>query len=120
MGNLYEIVGKERLKVLVDRFYDIVFKDSSIAHLFDSEKTLIREKQYLFLTQFLGGPPLYSERYGHPKLKARHLPHKIGEAEKDEWLRCMKLAIDSMHFEDDIALELYNCFPKVANHMRNC
>ena len=119
MKTLYELIGAERLEELVNRFYDIVFNDSSISHLFDSEKSLIREKQYLFLTQFLGGPLVYSEKYGHPKLKMRHLPHQIGEAEKNEWLRCMKMAIDSMRFEADLAHDLYNVFPKVAEHMRN-
>ena len=119
MKTFYELIGKERLHELVNKFYDIVFNDSSISHLFDSEKTLIREKQYLFLTQFLGGPMLYSEKYGHPKLKMRHIPHEIGESEKDEWLRCMKLAIDSMNFEEDLGANLYSCFPRIAEHMRN-
>ncbi len=119
MKTFYELIGQDRLEILVNRFYDIVFNDSSIAHLFDSEKSLIREKQYLFLTQFLGGPQVYSEKFGHPKLKMRHLPHEIGEAEKNEWLRCMRLAIDSMDFEGDLGNNLYNCFPKVAEHMRN-
>lgn len=119
MNTLYDTIGAEKLRELVNKFYDIVFDQSSIAHLFDPEKSSIREKQYLFLTQFLGGPQLYSEKYGHPKLKMRHLPHKIGVPEKDEWLRCMKLAIDAMHFEENTATSLYSCFPKVAEHMRN-
>jgi hemoglobin len=104
---------------MVNRFYDIVFEDSSISHLFSAERTLIREKQLLFLTQFLGGPQRYTEKYGQPKMRARHLPHAIGNAEKEEWLRCMRLAIDSMEFEENLGDALYACFPPVAQHMVN-
>lgn len=119
METLYSKIGSEQLNLLVNTFYDLIFEESSIAHLFKDGGESIREKQFLFLTQFLGGPPLYSEKYGHPKMKMRHLPHPIGEAEKNEWLRCMKIAIHKMNFESNLADELYNCFPKVAEHMRN-
>lgn len=119
METIYTKIGPERLQDLVNRFYDLVFNESSIAHLFNTETTLIREKQYMFLTQFLGGPQLYSEKYGHPRMKARHLSHAIGIAEKEEWLRCMRKAIDSMNFEDDLGDVLYQCFPAVAQHMVN-
>lgn len=116
---LYDHIGPERLEKLVNRFYDLVLNGSKIEHLFDKENTLIREKQYKFLTQFLGGPQLYSLEYGHPRMKARHLPHPIGPEERDEWLRCMKQAIDEMDFDEPLKMALYNCFPPVANHMMN-
>ncbi len=119
METLYSRIGPKRLRALVDRFYDIVFFDSEISHLFKNDKSRIRDKQYRFLTQFLGGPGLYSDVYGHPRMRARHLPHPIGEKERDEWLRCMKKAIDEMNFEEDLGEALYNCFPRVANHMMN-
>jgi len=119
MKTLYSELGSHKLNELVNNFYDIIFHESTIAHLFQNEKDLIREKQYLFLTQFFGGPPLYSEKFGHPKLKMRHLPHSIGVDEKDEWLRCMKMAINQLNLDEQLALQLYNCFPKVAEHMRN-
>ena len=119
METIYSKIGPDRLLVLVDKFYDIVFFDSKISHLFDSDKSQIRDKQYRFLTQFLGGPSLYSDKYGHPKMKARHLPHSIGEKERDEWLRCMKRAINEMEFEGDLGETLFNCFPHVAQHMVN-
>ncbi len=120
MKTLYDEVGQERLYQMIDRFYDILFSSSSIKHLFDeAEHENIRNKQKLFLTQFLGGPALYSQKYGHPKMKLRHLPHKITAEAKDEWLRCMRLAIDSMNFENDLGDALYNCFPQVASHMVN-
>ena len=119
METLYTRIGPNNLRAVIDRFYDMVFFDSSISHLFDTEKTLIREKQYMFLTQFLGGPQLYSEKYGHPQMKMRHLPHAIGEAEKDEWLRCMRSAISEKIEDKELGDALYNCFPRVASHMMN-
>ena len=119
METLYSRIGSNGIKRLVDEFYNLIFNESTIAHLFKTGEESIREKQYLFLTQFLGGPSLYSDVYGHPKMKMRHLPHAIGENEKDEWLRCMKLAIDKMDFDEILKEELYYCFPRVAEHMRN-
>jgi hemoglobin len=119
MQTLYSKIGSDQLRILVNTFYDLVFTESSIAHLFKTGEAGIREKQFLFLTQFLGGPALYTEQYGHPKMKIRHLPHAIGEEEKNEWLRCMQLAINKMDFDNNLAIELYNCFPKVAEHMRD-
>ena len=119
METLYSKIGPTKLRLLVDTFYDDVLNDSKIAHLFGSETTQIRDKQFMFLTQFLGGPMLYSQEYGQPKMKIRHLAHVIGEPEKDEWLSCMRSAIDKMDFPKDLGDALYNCFPKVAQHMVN-
>jgi len=120
MKTLYEEIGQERLFQTIDRFYDILFTTSSIKHLFNSEMQVsIRNKQKLFLTQFLGGPQLYTQEFGHPKMKLRHMPHEVTNEAKDEWLRCMKLGIDSMEFENGLGDALYNCFPQVANHMVN-
>ncbi len=120
MKTIYEKIGDERLKKLIHRFYDLIFSESEIRHLFqNSSKEDIMDKQYCFLTQFLGGPPLYTEKYGQPKMRQRHLPHEITVEAKDEWLRCMKDAIDSMEFEDGLGDALYHCFPQVANHMVN-
>ncbi|NRA13185.1 MAG: globin [Crocinitomicaceae bacterium] len=119
MQTLYAKIGPKRLKAIVDRFYDIVFGDSKIGHLFKTDKSLIRDKQYQFLTQFLGGPQIYNSTYGHPRMRMRHAPHAIDEAAKEEWLRCMKISIEE-HIEDtELASALYNCFPKVAANMVN-
>jgi hemoglobin len=65
---LFEQLGEKNLELLVARFYDLVFAHPQISRLFKTDKELIKEKQRLFLTQFLGGPPLYSERYGQHKI----------------------------------------------------
>ena len=119
METLYSKIGPESLKRLVDTFYDIVFHESTISHLFTNDQSMIRDKQYRFLTQFLGGPQLYTSEYGHPRMRMRHLPHAIDEAARIEWLRCMKQAISKMDFDPELAEALYNCFPRVAMHMQN-
>lgn len=116
---LYESVGAENLKELVDRFYDHVQNSEIISPLFTGNFDLIKDKQYCFLTQFLGGPALYTEKYGHPRMRIRHLPHAIDQQAKEEWLACMRMAIDSLNLSDGLAEALYNCFPPVAQHMVN-
>ncbi len=120
MDTLYNRIGSDNLKQLIDAFYDLVFDNEKIAPLFQNDKEEIKEKQFLFLTQFLGGPGIYSERFGHPKMRARHLPHKITLEAKEEWLRCMRMAIDTLdEIDDQLKVELYMCFPQVAQHMVN-
>lgn len=119
METLYTKIGPENLKQLVDTFYDLVFNDSTISHLFTTDQSTIRDKQYRFLTQFLGGPQLYTSEFGHPRMRMRHAPHAIDEAARIEWLRCMKQAISTMDFDPELGEALYNCFPRVAAHMQN-
>jgi hemoglobin len=118
-STLFERLGDENLKLLVDRFYDLVFSHDRISHLFKTDKELIKEKQRLFLTQFLGGPPVYSERYGHPKLRARHLPHPIEEEDAIAWLSCMSIAITNLSIEESLKDELFKRFIPTAMFMVN-
>lgn len=119
MESIYSKIGPERLRTIVDTFYDLVFENEKIGPLFQTDKSLIRDKQYQFLTQFLGGPQLYSASYGHPRMRMRHLPHKIDQEAMEEWLSCMKQAIHQNIEDPELALALYNCFPKLAAHMVN-
>lgn len=116
---LYEKLGAENLLLLVDRFYELVFKDPVLSPLFKTDKDLIKKKQYLFLTQFLGGPDLYSNEYGHPRLRARHLPHPITEEHAVAWLKCMHEATQSLPVDDSIKTELFDRFPRTAFFMVN-
>lgn len=116
---LFYRLGEENLKTLVDRFYDLVFQHEVIAHLFKTDKEVIKEKQRLFLTQFLGGPPLYSEQYGHPQLRARHLPHPITEEDAVAWLSCMSTAITSLNIDEAVKDELFKRFVPTAMFMVN-
>lgn len=119
MEALYDRVGVGNLHKLVEIFYDLVFTSEKIAPLFQNDKEVIKKKQFAFLSQFLGGPQLYTMEHGHPKMRMRHLPHEITNEAKDEWLHCMKLAIDKLDLSAELKETLYNCFPPVAQHMVN-
>ncbi len=120
MESFYERLGEERLDQLLDSFYDKVFESKIISHLFQqTPKDQIKAKQKLFITQFLGGPPLYNQTYGPPQMRRRHLPHAITIEAKEEWLRCMKESVDSLDWDETSKNTLYNLFPKLANHMVN-
>jgi len=121
METFYEKIGEERLKQVITNFYNLVFQSPVISPLFKTtDREIIQEKQIKFLTQFLGGPHLYSREYGHPKMRMRHLPHKIDVHAKNEWLKCMRKAIDTVFIEDKkLGDSFYTIFPPIAQHMVN-
>jgi hemoglobin len=119
MSTLYEKLGADTITLLVERFYDLVFIHPEISHLFKTDKEVIKEKQRLFLTQFLGGPALYSQQYGHPQLRARHLPHPIGNDEAVAWLACMNKAIGTLPIDEPLKDELFKRFVPTAMFMVN-
>lgn len=119
MTTLFERLGEQNIKILVGRFYDLVFAHPQISHLFKTDKEVIKEKQRLFLTQFLGGPDLYSQQYGHPQLRARHLPHPIGDDDAVAWLECMNKAIGTLSIEEKLKDELFKRFIPTAMFMVN-
>ena len=116
---LYYRLGKEKLDLLVDHFYDLVFVNDQIAHLFKNDKEEIKGKQRLFLSQFLGGPQAYSEKFGHPQMRARHLPHPITETDAIAWLYCISQAIALLPITEELKDELFLRFPSTAMFMVN-
>ncbi len=116
---LYDELGEENLKVLVDTFYTSVLSDERIAHLFKTDLTTIKSKQFMFLTQFLGGPGLYTEAHGHPRMRMRHMPHEITPSAAYAWLENMKSSIESLPINQDLKDRLFQRFPHVAAHMVN-
>lgn len=118
--SLYDRIGGENtLQILVDKFYELVYSHERISRLFTGDKELIKAKQKLFLTQFLGGPTLYSDAYGHPRMKARHLPHPITEHDAVDWLTCMSAAIGTLPISEELKDELFARFPRTAFFMVN-
>ena len=120
---LYETIGgAARLRELVDRFYDIMQLETDFAgihamHPVPNDSS--REKLFMFLSGWMGGPDLYIERFGHPRLRARHLPFAIGTSERDQWLRAMALALEDLGYDDDLRLRLMTAFFQTADWMRN-
>ena len=121
--SLYERLGGEpSVRARVDLFYDYMDglpEARGIRALHAKSLRGSREKLFLFLSGWLGGPSLYIEKYGHPQLRARHLPFPIGESERDQWLLCMHKALVDMNLEDNLRKELEAAFRRTADHMRN-
>ena len=110
------------MRELVDRFYDLMDFEPGYARLRAVHGTTLgsaREKLYLFLSGWLGGPSLYTDRYGHPMLRARHLPFAIGETERDQWMACMVQAMEETEVPQELRTALEAAFLKTADWMRN-
>lgn len=117
-----QIGGEEKVRALVDRFYDLMAtlpEAAGILALHPPDLASSREKLFLFLVGWLGGPPLYVQRYGHPRLRARHLPFAIGESERDQWLLCMRQALEEHVPNEALRLHLSQAFAQLADFMRN-
>lgn len=116
------IGGDAQVRALVDRFYQLMDELPEaweIRKLHPADLASSRQKLYEFLSGWMGGPPLYTEKYGHPMLRRRHLPFPIGQRERDQWLMCMRQALDEVVADARLREELYNAFVRVADHMRN-
>ena len=114
--------GAAKLRALVDRFYDLMDLEpayAGIRKLHPTDLANSREKLYMFLSGWLGGPGLYVERYGHPMLRARHLPFAIGAAERDAWMRCMIQAMEEAGVDEQLRAGLAQAFFGTADWMRN-
>ncbi len=109
-------------RALVDRFYDLMDLDPSAAELRALHPTTLdgsRDKLFWFLCGWLGGPAHYTDRFGHPMLRARHLPFAIGIKERDQWLACMHQAMAELQVEPQLAQRLAESFFGTADWMRN-
>jgi hemoglobin len=116
------IGGEEKVKALVERFYDLMDLESAYADLRQSHGTeLARARQNLFwfLCGWLGGPPHYESRFGHPRLRARHMPFAIATKERDQWLACMDQAMGEVGVPEELRARLRESFYKTADWMRN-
>jgi hemoglobin len=120
---IYQMIGEQELiRKLVDRFYDLMDtrpEAREIRALHPETLDHSREKLFMFLVGWTGGPPLYVERYGHPRLRARHLPFSIGELERDQWLWCMNQALDEIVEDQLLRQQLSYSFAQIADFMRN-
>jgi hemoglobin len=123
IANHYErIGGAEKVRALVKRFYEIMDElpeAHGIRKLHPASLHGSEEKLYEFLSGWMGGPQLYVEKYGHPLLRQRHLPFPIGDAERDQWMLCMRQALEEVVEDEALRAELAAAFLKVADHMRN-
>jgi hemoglobin len=106
---LYEYMGGETtIRKIVEAFYPLVQSHPLLAPIFPEDITPVMEKQFLFLTQFFGGPPLYTMQYGHPMMRARHLPFPVTPSRAEAWLDCMKRALEEVISSEELRLVILN------------
>jgi hemoglobin len=121
--SLFERIGGEAgVRRLVDRFYDLMDtlpEAREIRALHPASLEESRNKLHWFLCGWMGGPPLYVERFGHPRLRARHLPFPIAERERDQWLTCMQLALVATVEDPKVRDAVWSPIVRLADHMRN-
>ncbi len=119
----YELLGGEaKVRALVERFYDLMDIEPEfrgVRKLHQPGLASAREKLYLFLSGWFGGPQLYVQKHGHPMLRARHLPFAIGESERDQWVACMTRAMREVGVEEKLRERLAQAFFQTADFMRN-
>jgi hemoglobin len=114
--------GEPGVRALVDHFYDLMDLEPHYAGLRALHPAALdgsRDKLFWFLCGWLGGPNHYTDRFGHPMLRARHLPYRIGIAERDQWVACMMQAMHERAVDDTLAARLAESFFGTADWMRN-
>ncbi|MFN7249547.1 MAG: globin [Anaerobacillus sp.] len=122
LKSLYtEIGGQETIDKLVDAFYPRVYADEELRPLFEGDIDEIKRKQRMFLPQFLGGPALYSQEFGPPAMRERHLPFEVTPKRAQCWLKCMKEAFKEVGlFNTPAGTAFYARLTQVAQIMVNC
>ncbi|MEU4568304.1 globin [Micromonospora sp. NPDC023956] len=118
---LFEAVGGEpTFRRLVDEFYAGIAEDPLLRPMYPEEDLApAADRMTLFLMQYWGGPNTYSAQRGHPRLRMRHAPFRIGPAERDAWLRHMRRAVDSLELPPDVATVLWDYLERAAYFMVN-
>ena len=119
----FELLGGEpAVRALVERFYDLMDLEPAYAELRATHGSTLddaRQKLFWFLCGWLGGPDHYIERFGHPRLRARHLPFSIGVLERDQWVACMAQAMRETAVPEALRQRLEQSFFQTADWMRN-
>lgn len=116
------IGGEPTVRAIVKRFYELMDtlpEAYGVRKMHPKDLAGSEEKLYLYLTGWLGGPQLYVEKFGHPRLRQRHLPFAIGGAERDQWLMCMRQAMTETIDDAPLRAALDKALTDLADFMRN-
>jgi len=115
-----ELGGDERVQALAETFYNVIEEESpTLRAMLPANTENTRRKFYMYLSGWMGGPPLYEAKWGHPRLRMRHLPFSIGDDEAAEWMRCMRIAMGRVGLGEPLMSFLEERFASLALHMRN-
>ncbi|MNP53717.1 Group 2 truncated hemoglobin YjbI [compost metagenome] len=118
--SIYDNLGGEQaLRALVESFYPKVQSDPLLSPLFPADINPVKEKQFMFLSQFFGGPTLYSDEFGHPMMRARHLPFPITEQHGRAWLKCMGEALTEIGVTEPLKGFVIDRLSGPAHHFVN-
>jgi len=116
------IGGAEKVRALVQRFYQLMDATPEVQDLRKMHAESLKgseEKLFMFLSGWMNGPQLFVEKFGHPKLRQRHMPFAIGDKERDQWMQCMTQALNDVVEDEALRKELLAAIGKVADFMRN-
>lgn len=117
-----QIGGEAAVRALVKRFYELMDtlpEAYGIRKMHPESLASSEEKLFMYLSGWLGGPNLYVERHGQPFLRARHLPFAIGDSERDQWMLCMRQAMDETLPPGEVRDRIEGALDGLATHMRN-
>lgn len=121
--SLYEMFGgEEKLKLLVSEFYKIMDTNpnyKTLREMHPEDLSSSEEKLFMFLSGWMGGPQLYITKYGHPRLRARHMPFPITQKDSKEWVNCMTEAIEKVSLGNEMKTFLTGEFDRIASFMVN-
>jgi hemoglobin len=121
--NIYDLLGgEEMIQKIAHTFYDVMSllpETKELLALHPTDLSHSKEKLFMFLSGWLGGPQLFEKNFGHPRLRARHMPFKIDKSARDQWMLCMVTAFDQLQIQEPIRSELLHSLLKLADHMRN-
>ncbi|MFD2114483.1 globin [Paenibacillus yanchengensis] len=116
---IHEMLGAEKLRDVVETFYTNVQADPLLSPIFPEDIQPVVEKQYMFLTQFFGGPSLYSDAYGHPMMRARHMPFPVTPQRAEAWLSCMRHALQELEVNEELTQLILQRLSAPAYHFVN-
>ena len=111
--------GAETFDRIVERFYEGVAGDSALRPMYPDDLVESRRRLSLFLQQYFGGPSSYSGERGHPRLRMRHFPFAIGQAERDAWMRHMRAAVEAEQLPTEVETALLDYFERAATFLIN-
>jgi len=118
--SLYEAIGgAEAIRTIVELFYPRVQADPLLSPLFPEDIHPVMEKQFMFLSQFFGGPSLYSDEFGHPMMRGRHMPFPITTEHAAAWLNCMREALSETHLDEELQQVVIERLSGPAHHFVN-
>ncbi len=121
--SIYERIGGEpTVRALAKRFYEIMDtmpEAQGVREMHPQSMAGSEEKLFMFLSGWFGGPQLFVEKHGHPRLRARHLPFKISKSERDQWMLCMVQAFDDVKIQEPMRSDVLHALLNLADHMRN-